>query len=588
MSRAPACLSYLVIYNPSLRAADTGTHDDDEDAHEHAQILFYTASERAVSRDRMLRQVGLARALVNFTENFAGGAHCENVHAQGKRLIMLEPEPDFWMHALLHGSFTSILSLPNGRQSLERHLERFFTVWAWKWDIESPTAFQNHMGMQVHPMSKSLMPLIDGYTTHLPPDVLAIVATQTHVVPSSTSPPVPPALLRYLMSVSPSYEAAAIGKQPTKRRSRTNVRPPGGQGANKTGSLNFLNTLSMPTMSMPSMTMPSVNMGAMDVTRWNWSGYLSFGSTKSGGTSASSIPQATGSAEKGPKTEETDSHESEGAPATSQPPSLSLDTANEPSHSTSRTDRAVTGGSMEQISPTTPTPVSTATDQLPLPAAALVTSPIETSQPHHEFGFFNAHLPVSLSFEPADSPMLIRRRVYHLSNLGFTVAVIWPNDASDVDMSGLPSGEPEGVESLVSATVRLLEQLRATVDRDATSSPPLPAQNSSQPSAATQHLLARRDETTISGSAGFDANSSVFYDTEHLLNVDLDTEEVFTRTSNPARWFIAHRASSSPTQQSSTRDPSTGDSLYLLDTRKESSLVDVDNEVATVRRRYAF
>ena len=42
--------------------------EDDEDAEEQAQILFYTARERAVSRDRMLRQVGLAKALVNFSE----------------------------------------------------------------------------------------------------------------------------------------------------------------------------------------------------------------------------------------------------------------------------------------------------------------------------------------------------------------------------------------------------------------------------------------------------------------------------------------------------------------------------------------
>lgn len=67
MSRVAASLSYLVIYNATLRAPES-TQDDDEDAQENAQILFYTASERAVSRDRMLRQVGLARALVNFTE----------------------------------------------------------------------------------------------------------------------------------------------------------------------------------------------------------------------------------------------------------------------------------------------------------------------------------------------------------------------------------------------------------------------------------------------------------------------------------------------------------------------------------------
>ena len=66
MSRIPASLLYLTVYNPSIKPVLQDT--DDEDAEEQAQILFYTARERAVSRDRMLRQVGLAKALVNFTE----------------------------------------------------------------------------------------------------------------------------------------------------------------------------------------------------------------------------------------------------------------------------------------------------------------------------------------------------------------------------------------------------------------------------------------------------------------------------------------------------------------------------------------
>lgn len=66
MSRVPPGLLYLTIYNPSIKPSEA-TADDDEDAEEQAQILFYTARERAVSRDRTLRQVGLAKALVNFT-----------------------------------------------------------------------------------------------------------------------------------------------------------------------------------------------------------------------------------------------------------------------------------------------------------------------------------------------------------------------------------------------------------------------------------------------------------------------------------------------------------------------------------------
>ena len=67
MTHIPASLLYLTIYNPVLKRIGP-TPDSDEDAEEQAQILFYTSRERAVSRDRMLRHVGLAKALVNFTE----------------------------------------------------------------------------------------------------------------------------------------------------------------------------------------------------------------------------------------------------------------------------------------------------------------------------------------------------------------------------------------------------------------------------------------------------------------------------------------------------------------------------------------
>lgn len=61
----PAQLSYLVIFNPTLRPP---LPTDDEDDIEQASILLYTARSRAVSRDTMLRQVGLAKALINFSE----------------------------------------------------------------------------------------------------------------------------------------------------------------------------------------------------------------------------------------------------------------------------------------------------------------------------------------------------------------------------------------------------------------------------------------------------------------------------------------------------------------------------------------
>ena len=61
----PPALLYLVIYNPSLKPPPEASKDD-EDAEEHAHVLFYTANNHAVSKDRVLRQVGLAKALTNF------------------------------------------------------------------------------------------------------------------------------------------------------------------------------------------------------------------------------------------------------------------------------------------------------------------------------------------------------------------------------------------------------------------------------------------------------------------------------------------------------------------------------------------
>ena len=46
---------------------------------------------------------------------------------------------------LTHGSFTSILSAL-GKEALELQLERFFTVWAWSWNLEDGHEFGPHLG----------------------------------------------------------------------------------------------------------------------------------------------------------------------------------------------------------------------------------------------------------------------------------------------------------------------------------------------------------------------------------------------------------------------------------------------------------
>ncbi|KZT09961.1 uncharacterized protein LAESUDRAFT_645955 [Laetiporus sulphureus 93-53] len=193
MSKIPASLLYFTIFNPTLRPAAQFTHED-EDAVEQAQILFYTARDPAVSRDRMLRQVGLAKALISFSSIFNPGDLCESIHSQRRRSVFVSPEPNYWIHAcfelarvpraatvrdssrtstknaskkqdvsenviyeyqdysvedvalraqimngyddfvLIHGSFTSVLSTA-GQETLETQLEKFFSMWVWSWDI---------------------------------------------------------------------------------------------------------------------------------------------------------------------------------------------------------------------------------------------------------------------------------------------------------------------------------------------------------------------------------------------------------------------------------------------------------------------
>lgn len=72
----PANLSHFAIFNPNLetpapirKEGEDRDKDDEDDQKEAAQILFYTSREAGgVSRDKMLRQVGLAKGLMGFAE----------------------------------------------------------------------------------------------------------------------------------------------------------------------------------------------------------------------------------------------------------------------------------------------------------------------------------------------------------------------------------------------------------------------------------------------------------------------------------------------------------------------------------------
>ncbi|TKY89091.1 hypothetical protein EX895_001622 [Sporisorium graminicola] len=218
LSFKPASLSYFTIFCPALkppkkkRTQDT-RHDDtsaaqeeaeDEDARETAreaaQILFYTSRARAALKDRMLRQIGVAKGMIEFCSmvsqpsgttttsrqvgSQAGGkGRSWNVHSSKRRMILVEVESGIWVHAsidlpyttraaadprakaakehhdallpdvwleesirrawrdwvLLNGCPAHLLSQKAGRAALERSLEKYFSVWAWSWDLELAT-----------------------------------------------------------------------------------------------------------------------------------------------------------------------------------------------------------------------------------------------------------------------------------------------------------------------------------------------------------------------------------------------------------------------------------------------------------------
>ncbi|CAE6415988.1 unnamed protein product [Rhizoctonia solani] len=241
MSRISPALAYLVIYNPTLQPNpdDLTEGRDEDDVTEQAHVLFYTARERAVSRDRILRQVGLAKALANFAEMFTSQPGFDNVHAQKSRLIMISPEPDFWIHAcvnlaktpkvtsttsggdqpeefdyhgnslndevlrtqllqayqsfrLQQGGFTQIMQA-DGVRFLERRLESFFTPWAWQWNVGATPEFGNYLGLSVHPLKKQFTNSLADYTQRVP-NTPTLLLVPPHIVTDSKLPPIYPLL----------------------------------------------------------------------------------------------------------------------------------------------------------------------------------------------------------------------------------------------------------------------------------------------------------------------------------------------------------------------------------------------------------
>ncbi|KAH9840215.1 uncharacterized protein C8Q71DRAFT_746380 [Rhodofomes roseus] len=662
MSRIPPGLLYLTIYNTSLRPASL-TSPDDEDAEEQAQILFYTARERAVSRDRMLRQVGLAKALVNFSDMFNSEQACENVHSQTRRMITIETEPDYWIHAcielaktprsapskrkgkakekaksgespaqeqiyechdssvhdvalrshimrgyddfkLIHGSFTSILT-SLGQQALELQLERFFTVWAWRWDIEQHTDFSADLGSSLHPMAPSLVPIVDDFAKVLLDEMSVFVLEPPYVIPPTTltSRQLPPSLLRHVISrIPPAVVAQPVAPPdpPVEQATRDSAVAPASitsRGLDPS-IVAQVTQKSVESAALSSfVTMSSVTR-AMDPRqlKWGWPGYLTFG--KGTATKAPDVPPSPAD----PQTSESASTAESGSSETfeievrdghldvpEQRKSIDVDRESlqealyTPQHLSPNLSIAGLPAEEEEK----PDEESPKADEVEAPNQEVPADRDDAQAISPAFSVMHKSLDVDVAEKspPVSPAPTLRPSTIHLANSADLLVTrrrrVWQFTSDGLTVVFLSDVEGHEPSELIPRSMKMVDYLREESNRQQTKAASeksmLPsATNILQPQSA--HVLAVNGYT-VSSSRPLPKNSEQLYHAKQMFQSDHDVSEVFSRGQNPQHWHVAKRRLEIIDQPDQAQ-------VYMEIARKESNLTDVDNEVAAVVRSF--
>ncbi|WVQ79599.1 hypothetical protein IAT38_001699 [Cryptococcus sp. DSM 104549] len=231
----PASLSHFVIFNPSLRPPPVVVDpeaerdkDEEDDVREAAQILFYTSREAGgVSRDRMLRQVGLAKGLMGFADMLATEeAIYWSIHSHRSRLILYSPEPDFFIYIdpvpaaqgisdqalvdalsrgyedfrLLHGPlFTHVPPTPSTSSLLDKYFTRFSLNFESSF-ISSPLSISTCLGGFPASPIPSLEATASSFFTNLDSGSQLYIIGKDGPL-SIQSPSADPALTRYLVQL---------------------------------------------------------------------------------------------------------------------------------------------------------------------------------------------------------------------------------------------------------------------------------------------------------------------------------------------------------------------------------------------------
>ena len=143
--------------------------------------------------------------------------------------------------------------------------------------------FTRRSGLPLHPLYRSLVPLLDNFASKLAEEIVPIVISPPHLIPSTrfSNAGYPSSLSRHLLLLTPPSRPLTI-RQETDQTINTspNISEPIGtiQPSPVSTPLNPSNTAgSSSSSSGPTfLGMPAVNVN-MDVRKWSWPGVLSFG-----------------------------------------------------------------------------------------------------------------------------------------------------------------------------------------------------------------------------------------------------------------------------------------------------------------------
>lgn len=461
---------------------------------------------------------------------------------------------------IIHGSFTSILH-SHGQQALELQLERFFTIWAWSWDLEADSNLSLDLGPPLHPIYPSILPAIDTFSSHLPEGLEAIVLTPEHVAPSSryTSLHYPTSLARHLISlVSRSHHEANVERLPPERPSEGAELPDNSAGPSTIVDAHASNGFLGATSK------------GVGVRKWGWPGALLLSRNsgkKSGSTTSvtrSSSPGSLADSSIAPIDQDAlndaISHNSlssnepqdKGCPHADLTPSTNGDVSRRDSE-----QRGLQSLDVETPRPSrAPSPTLTTSEAMS--SSRSVADNCKASHGVH-FIFFDVFL------APSHGPCATcRHSVALLKRNDIAVALISSDDKDRI---------PKDIEALASQTSQLLGEIDATLSEDAKRT-----LDSSLPSASKilqprdAHLM--KSHGYITGGTGLSSHLDLLYDAKELIERQPDNVEVFSRGLTPQHWHVVHR------------EDGRGE-IYLQVARKEASLSDVDNVVQKLYKGYA-